>query len=309
MRVAVTGAGGFVGRALCLRLAQDGHAVRAITRRVTAFPAGIDNVAAGDLLTAEKPSLVAGCDVLVNCAARVHVLHREDANTAERMFQAHNAQLPVVLAQAAQAQGVGRMVQLSSVAAIASASGSGTIIDDDTPPEPATPYGRAKLAADRELAALAANGLTIVSLRPPAVYGPGVGAFFGRLLQTARLGLPLPVGRIDNVRSFIFLDNLVDAIACAMQRPVSGSFVVTDSPPLATAALYRRLLALSGHPDRTWRWPAAAVHAAARLVLRDRAASLLGDAAFSGDRFAREFGWTAPFTMDEGLRATVKGGR
>lgn len=310
VRIAVTGAGGFVGQALCLRLARDGHAVRAISRTPIPFSSGIESVAAGDLLATDAAPLFAGCDAVVNCAARVHVLRREEEAQARDAFERHNHHLPVRLATTARNEGVSRFVQLSSVAAITSTTPPGTVVDDTTKElRPCSPYGWAKRYADEKLAALNSGRFATVALRPPAVYGPGVGAFFARLMGAAKLGLPLPVGGIDNARSFILLDNLLDAIACAIERPVAGKFIVTDSPPLSTAALYRRLLALYGHPDRVWRWPAAPVHAAARLLLRQRASSLLGDAAFSGERFAREFGWTAPVTMNEGLRLTVEGSR
>ena len=167
MKVAVTGASGFVGRAVVEALARAGHHPVAITRGQS-----------GDLLTADLAPLSEGCDAVVNCAARVHVMQREDPATAQRAFHAMNADLPVRMATAAKECGVQRFVQLSSVAAISSMSPTRAPIGDDSIAQPESPYGRSKRAADDALAAISDDAMAIVSLRPPAIYGPGVGAFF-----------------------------------------------------------------------------------------------------------------------------------
>lgn len=303
--IGVTGASGFVGRAVCRRLADQGYAVRAFSRGGTAVPGAAENVAAGDLLTADFPRLVAGCEAVVHCAARVHVTAREDAAAAEQAYAESNARLPLRLAQAARAAGVRRFIQLSSAAAIASISAPGETITDATQPRPRSPYGRSKLAADAALSALAGENFAVVSLRPPAIYGPGVGAWFAMFDRAASAGLPLPLGGIANRRSFVFVDNVADAVAAAVARGPSGAYLVTDCSPLASGDLYARLVALHGHGRRVFALPTPLVRAAAKLVLGDRADSLIGDAAFDGSRFADHFGWSAPDPLDKALALTV----
>ena len=305
-RAAVTGGAGFIGRAIVARLAERGWQVRAITRDGAAVPGAGETAASGDLLLADPRPLFAGCDAIVHCAARVHVLGREDPGQAEIEYRRMNAELPVTLAQAAKAAGARHFIQLSSAAAIASSSGPGETITDAAPPHPSSPYGRSKLAADEALAELADDRFAVVSLRPPAVYGPGVGAWFALYNRAARAGLPLPLGRIVNARSFVFSGNVADAVAQALDAQRSGAWLVTDSDPLSVAALYRKLLALHGHGNRVWVVPRPLVLPAVRLVLRERAASLLASAWFDGARFAREFGWTPPTPLDEGLERTIR---
>ena len=307
MKVAVTGASGFVGKAVVDALARAGHQPIAIVR--AASSARGETRTSGDLLAADFAPLFEGCDAVVNCAARVHVTAREDPATAERAFDAMNAELPVRMASAAKKGGVRRFVQLSSVAAISSISPANTMIDDDSAAQPESPYGRAKRAADEALAAMSDNSMTIVSLRPPAIYGPGVGAFFAMLMRAAKLGLPLPVANIDNRRSFAFVDNIADAVVRATEGSATGAYILTDSPPLSTADLYRRLLTLYGHRNRVWNWPAPLIATTARLLLRSRAQSFIGDAAYDGGRFAETFGWQPPTPMDEALAQTVAGHR
>ena len=307
MKVAVTGASGFVGKAVVDALARAGHHPVAIVRAASSARGEIRT--SGDLLAADFAPLFEGCDAVVNCAARVHVTAREDPATAERAFDAMNAELPVRMASAAKKGGVRRFVQLSSVAAISSISPANTMIDDDSAAQPESPYGRAKRAADEALAAMSDNSMTIVSLRPPAIYGPGVGTFFAMLMRAAKLGLPLPVANIDNRRSFAFVDNIADAVVRATEGSATGAYILTDSPPLSTADLYRRLLTLYGHRNRVWNWPAPLIATTARLLLRSRAQSFIGDAAYDGGRFAETFGWQPPTPMDEALAQTVAGHR
>lgn len=305
MKVALTGASGFLGRAVAARLAAAGHHVRALTRDGAPVPGAAEAVACGDLLAADHAALLAGCDAVVNCAARVHVLKREAPEAAEAAYRAMNRDLPLRLAEAARAAGVRRFVQLSSLAAVASATAPGEVLTDTSPPRPATPYGRAKLEADAALGAMSDAAFSIACLRPPVIHGPGAGAWFGMLAKAAQLGLPLPVGGIANARSFAFVGNMADAVRAALEGDAAGAFLVTDSAPLSTADLYRRLLALHGHGNRAWRWPAPLIELPARLLLGARAGSLLGNAAASRERFAATFGWMPPIPMDEALALTV----
>lgn len=304
-RVAVTGAAGFIGRAIVAHLAASGWRVRAITRQEANVRGASEAVAAGDLLAAALEPLVEGCDAVVHCAARVHVMKRENPAQAEIDYRDMNAELPVRLAECAKTAGVSHFVQLSSAAAIASRSAPGATISDDTPPHPTSPYGRSKLEADQRLQGLASDGFHIASLRPPAVFGIGVGAFFAQLDRAARAGLPLPLGRVTNRRSFVYAGNLADAVARVLGASRSGAWLLTDSPPMATADLYRRLLDLHGFGDRVWGWPTKLVSSGARLALDSRADSLLGDAAYDGRRFAQDFDWLAPTPLDAALRLTV----
>lgn len=308
MRILVTGATGFLGRAIVAAGAAAGHHMIAASRAGAHVPGAADLQASGDLAEGVGALDLGGVDAVVNCAARVHVTSREDPHAAEAAYTAMNAEMPVALAIAAREAGARCFIQISSVAAIASLTPPGAVYDDATPPAPTSPYGRAKLAADEALAELEGPEFTVISLRPPAIYGPGVGAWFAKLMWAARVGLPLPVGSIDNRRSFAFVGNVADAVVASLGLLQSGSFIVSDSLPISTAALYSRLVALHGHGERVWAWPEPLIRLPARLVLGDRADSLLGSAAFDGSRFAREFRWKPRVDMDEALRLTLDQG-
>ncbi|AWW73139.1 UDP-glucose 4-epimerase [Erythrobacter sp. KY5] len=300
MRLLVTGASGFLGRAVVASGAEAGHHMIAASRAGSSVPGGGEVQACGDLLSGPQLDF-SRVDVVIHCAARVHILKREDPARAQAAFHAMNAQLPVRLAKAAREAGVRRFMQVSSVAAIASATAPGEVLDDNSKPSPTTRYGAAKLAADTALGELVSGNFSVVSLRPPAIYGPGVGAWFAMIARAARFGVPLPIGRFDNARSIAFVGNIADAIIAGAGSHQNGSFILTDSPPISVSALYRSLTALSGWSGRVWHWPRPLVEPLARGALGDRASSLLGNAAFDGSRFARTFEWEPRINMDEAL--------
>lgn len=299
---AVLGATGFLGRAIIARLAASGQESWAFSRSGAHVDGAARNVA---LPPTPTPETFEGCDSVINCVGRVHVTRREKYDEAVPLYMAINHELAVAFALASRAAGVKRFVQISSVAAIRSQSFDGETIDDATTPSPATPYGISKLVADRALEDLSNPEFKIICLRPPAIYGPDVGAYFAMLEKFAARGMPLPLGKIENRRSFAFVDNVADAAIAAARSGLTGCFVVTDSAPISTAALYRQLLHIQGKPDRTWRWPGGVMKAAARVVLRGRADSLLGNAAYDGHRFAELSGWKPAVSMSQGLVATV----
>jgi len=308
MKLAVTGASGFVGSAVVRRALAQGHAVRALVRGTGhRLPPNAETIETGDLLRAPLTGgELDGCDALINCAARVHVT-RETASDPDAAYRAMNSDLPVRLLRIAARSGVKRFVQMSSVAAVTSRTPPGTIVDDRFDPAPQTPYGRSKLEADLRLAEEGALlAVPVVSIRPPTIFGPGVGAYFRMLMRCAKLVLPLPIGGIANSRSFMFLGNLADATLCAAAADVSGSFIVTDSAPLSTADLYRALLRLYRRPAIVPRLPGGFVHGVASLFLGERVESLLGDSAFDGARFAALSQWTPPTDFSRALTLTVE---
>jgi UDP-glucose 4-epimerase len=297
--IAIVGGSGFLGHAVWRKLERVGY-------RVVPVPRGsLDRALQGDMQA--LASLLAGCDAVINCAGRAHVLRREDPSLAERLFMAVNRDLAHIIARAAQDAAVPRLVHVSSVAAIASSSPPGSLIDDASLPAPATIYGRSKLAGDERVLALADEAFRPVVLRPPAVFGPGARGWFPALHAAARRGLPLPLGRIENRRSFSYVGNVADAVAHAIEGQWSGAYIVTDSEPLSSAAFYRLLLEASDKPNRVWPIPAPLASWGARALLGSRAASLIEDAAYDGARFRSASGWKPVYSLADGARHTLAG--
>ncbi|MBT0962328.1 SDR family oxidoreductase [Denitromonas sp. IR12] len=311
MRVLVTGASGFVGQAVIRRLQRDeGVAVRGAFRTLpaSAFD-GIETSPVGDLgpHTDWRGALV-DVDLVVHCAARVHVMHDTEADPLAA-YRRSNVEGTLHLARSAVAAGCRRFVFISSIKVNGEATVPGEPFSEASAPAPLDPYGVSKLEAEQGLFALAEEtGLEVVVVRPPLVYGPGVKANFRSMMRWLQRGVPLPFGAIDNRRSLVGLDNLADLVVCCATHPAAANqvFLAGDGEDLSTSELLRRVARALGRPARLLPVPAAWMSAAARLVGRQALATrLCGSLQVDTSKARTVLGWQPPDTVDEGLRKTA----
>ncbi len=308
MRVLVTGANGFVGRALCRELLRRGRRVRAVVRRNDDPPAGCELRLVGEIgPDTEWGEALDGVDAIAHLAARVHAM-RETAKDSIAAFRRTNVEGSLRLAEAAALAGVRRFVFLSSVKALGDASPDGTLTEASAA-KPQDPYGVSKRETEVGLAQIAKEtGLEIVILRPPLVYGPGVKGNFRSLMGLVDRGLPLPLGRVANRRSLLGLGNLVDAIDRCLSQPAAAgrSYLLRDGEDLSTAELVRRLAAALGRRTTLFPVPASLLKLGADCVGRAAEARRLLDSLTVDDGPIRqELEWNPPFTVDEGLAETA----
>lgn len=309
-RVAVTGATGFVGRALTARLLVQGCEVRALARHGSGVPIGSEIYPIGDLGTScDWRAATAGVEAVVHLAARVHTQGQPSlVAESETDYERVNVDASVALAQAAAAGGARRFVFVSSIK-VNGESSVGRPFTASDPPAPSDLYGRSKARAEAALRQVAEQtGLDVAIVRPPLVYGPEVRANFLALLRLCDTPLLLPFAGAANRRSLVYRDNLVDALAQLTLFPdrAGGTWIVTDGEDLTLEELVR---CLRRHLER----PARLFPAPHRLLRRLADAAgcraafdrLYGSLRADGTPFREAFGWAAPISVDAGLAATV----
>lgn len=302
----MTGANGFVGRALCAVLAASGRAFRRSVRAPHPdFPGAVPVGEIGP--DTDWRSALEGVHCVVHLVSRTHVL-RETAPDPLAEYRRINVQGSLALAQQAVRAGARRLVFMSSI----KVNGESTAkpYTEDDPPRPEDAYGASKLEAEQALARVAAGtGLEVVVLRPPLVYGPGVKGNFLRLLDLVARGTPLPLASIDNRRSLIHVGNLADAVVRAVDAPQAAgkTYLVADGEDVSTPGLVRALAQALGVRARLLPCPTALMRIGAALTGKEgEIARLTGSLQVDSAKIRRELLWRPPFTLTQGLAQTAR---
>lgn len=303
MKVLVTGANGFVGRALCPRLAEFGYKVVPVVRRQS-------NIA-NEVIVHDAASWEAalnGCDSVIHLAARAHVMQDKERNPLQA-FRVSNVDTTIDLAKRAVEAGVRRFVFMSTIKVNGEETAPGCSFSPEDSTEPKDPYAISKWEAEQGLLEIAKRTeLEVVIIRPPLIYGPSVKGNFATLIKWVKIGVPLPFGTLRNHRSMIGLDNLLNfTVLCAdVARSPSAKgqvFLVSDGEDVSTTELLRRVAKAYGCKSRMFSVPVDLM----RLALRCTGKSLLADRLFGSlvvdDSKARQMlGWHPPSSMDEQLK-------
>lgn len=309
----VTGAGGFIGKALCHHLQGRGYSVRGVLRE---FPKtdhlgslSTDYVSIGSLdERTDFTPLLQGVDVVIHLAARVHVMS-EAATDPMLEYRRVNVELTMALAKQAAANGVKRFVFLSSIKANGEKTQLGRPFSADDIPTPEDPYGLSKLEAERLLFALSREtAMQVVVIRPPLVYGPGVKANFEALMRLLRNPVPLPFAGLSNRRSLVSIDNLTDFIGvCAVHPAAAGEvFLVSDGCDLSMVELLRMMARNLGGRPIQFSLPDWLLRRCAAIVGREAyARRLMESLQVDIEKNVRLLGWSPNRNVEGFIEATA----
>ncbi len=310
MKVLVTGANGFVGRALCKTLSDSGYEVVAAVRDDAvrySISSALQTVTVGEVgPKTDWSNALQGCTAVVHLAARAHVMH-DTVSDPLAIYRAINTEGTLALARRAVAAGVRRFVFVSSIKV--QGEERETPYTEADQPDPVDAYAQSKWEAEQGLWRIAQEtGLELVVLRPPLIYGPGVKANFLRLMQWVAGGVPLPLGGVANRRSLLYLGNFTDAIVhcLAQARAVGQTFLVCDGETISTKGLIEAIAKVMGRPARLLPVPVNLLrHIANWLGKKAEADRLLGSLALDCSKLRKELDWRPPFTFEQGMRETV----
>jgi UDP-glucose 4-epimerase len=310
-KVLVTGATGFVGRALVSHLLLHSHKVRSVVRRRfgEALPRG-DVFAVGNLTDSiDWSAALQGVDVIVHVAARTQALRSQTQEGAMAEFRAVNVAATVALAAQALAAGVRRFVFISSIKVLGESSPLGHPLGAESPYAPEDAYAISKMEAEQGLLELLnGSSMELVIVRPPLVFGPGMQSNFGALMGAVKRRFPMPFASIDNRRSFISIDNLVDFIRVCIAHPKASAqiWLVSDEEVLSTPELVRRMAAALNVHAWLLPFPASLLRWGAGLVGKGPTLQrLCGNLELDIAPARQLLGWTPPVALEDGLRRAV----
>jgi nucleoside-diphosphate-sugar epimerase len=273
MIVAVTGASGFIGKNLVRDFEHSGLTVVPLSRRRLAVPEWRESPVLGrDTDPRQWAHAFTGVRVVVHCAARAHVMNENAADPLDA-FRRINRDGAAAMAEGAAIAGVKRIVFLSSVKALGEKTAEHFPFQNDDPVAPVDAYALSKAEAEATLTSSAKKfGFDLVVIRPPLVYGPGVGGNIQSLIELIKRGTWLPLGRAhENRRSMISTGNLADAVRAALtaQRAVGATLLVSDGADLSTCDLLHGLATAAGRKARLLAVPPNIVRAVLYLARRE----------------------------------------
>jgi nucleoside-diphosphate-sugar epimerase len=319
MKVLITGATGFVGKALCIKANDTGVEVTAAVREVVqVFSKQIQQVKITDLSKkVEWESALKGVSVVVHVAARAHIMNDSMENSLSE-FRKVNTEGSLNLARQAADAGVKRFIFISSVKVNGEITGRNAPMRSDKKGGardcfnendvfiPTDPYGLSKYEAERGLLALTKEtGMEVVIIRPPLVYGPGVRANFASMLKWAKRGVPLPLGAVHNQRSLVALDNLINFIIHCIAHPKAANevFLISDGEDVSTTELLQKVAKAFGKKSRLIPVPVYLLTLVAKLIGKsDVASRLFGSLQVDSTKARELLGWKPVITMDEELK-------
>lgn len=296
VRVLLTGATGFIGRHLIAHIMGKGHVVSVVSRKTASDIDGRCAVqVVGDLASNNVP-----ISAFVNTDVVVHLAGHATSKNSGPIEESLNVRMARVVVARAREAGVPKVLVLSSIAA--------TVLEKH--PDLARRYGEEKLAADKVFLANLEREQRLVIVRPPAVYGPGMGGALATLSKIIAKGLPLPFGQARAPRNYMsvynlisLLDTIIGAPDMAWARANRQIFNVADARLVHTDALIQMIAQAMGCSARQISIPLPLLRIAARTIGKTEMISGAFDALDIANNTPAThiFGWRPTEVMPESL--------
>lgn len=303
MEIFITGANGFIGSRLVSLLRDAGNRVYAAYRNLPKNYHEHD-IAIGDM---SKPiaweKYLSNIDVVIHCAARVHQMQDSAANNS--LYFSVNRDATIALAEAAKDTSVKRFIFLSTIKVNGEGKKGIALHPNDTP-QPQGAYAESKYEAEQALLKLTTNStMDTVIIRPTLVYGQGVKGNFASLIKLANLPVPLPLGGIENQRSFISVNNLCDLIQHCINEPKAANKILlaSDCNAISTSELLTLMREANNQQRQLFSLPHWLWKLASKIPFLNKRVQRLTSSLFVDTQHLEEIDWQAPKTMREELSA------
>lgn len=313
MQVLITGANGFIGRALTADLNSKELLLKLVVRSSNS----------SELIETPKNRLVeiaeingmtdwrdclSNVDVVVHLAA---VTHQSAFDSDYHVFKQVNVEGTRQLLEACIKARVKRFIFVSSIKVYGEAINSITPLDESSQVGTNCDYyGRSKLEAEQWVEKLCSqNSIEFVIIRPPLVYGPGVGSNFYSLLNLLQSGVPLPFAKIQNSRSMISIENLVNFISlCVVHKAVSNQiYVISDNDDISLIRLITLVRKTMGMSPRLFYFPYKMMQLLTGLIGKEaQLVKLAGSLVVTPGKAHNQLGWQPPMSVEAGVKNTVQ---
>ena len=310
INVLITGGTGFIGGSVLRRLCYEKYITTFTYRnKINILPLNARRCVINNInKKTDWFNALQNQDIVLHCAGLAHIINEREFNPAQ-IFNEVNVEGTLNLARQAVASGVNRFVFLSSIGVNGVKTEQGESFNELNIPNPHNYYSQSKLEAEQGLLRISnESGLEVVIIRPPLVYGYNAPGNFGSLKRAVQRGWPLPLGAVQNQRSLLALDNLVDFIITCINHPQAANqtFLVSDGQDLSTTELVRGMAQAAGVTARLLPVPVWALQAGALFLGKGEAVqSLCGNLQVDISKARSLLGWVPPVSVEEGLRRAM----
>jgi nucleoside-diphosphate-sugar epimerase len=297
MLLALTGATGFIGQYLLRELPKRGYKLRVLLRNPPSMPMQCASAVIGDLARPRNMSAaLEGVDAVIHSAGFTHGM----SGVPEDDYRSLNTEATIRLARVARRAGAKRFVFLSSIRAQCGPAAD-TVLTETDDPNPTDAYGRSKLAAERGLAEL---DLDWVSLRAALVYGRGVKGNMAQLMQLARSPFPLPLRSIVARRSLLAVENLSTACDTVLRvpGPLRRAFIASDVEALTVGEMITAMRQGLGRQPNIFPLPPVILELLFRWIGLEEVYHRFSGSLIANPSALIDLGWTPPVATPVGLQ-------
>ena len=312
-KILVTGASGFIGQSLCKTLLKSGKSVRGVVRSLNSFSknTNIEYVAVGDIVYKKDwKNILADIDCIIHCAGRAHIMN-ETKSDSLKFYRSVNVDVTKQLAEQAASAGVRRLVFLSSIGVLGMDTNNRKSFLYSDEINPTENYAISKYEAEQALHQISnKTAIETIIIRSPLVYGPSAPGNLARLIKLVRSNVPLPFGMVNNKRSMVGIDNLVDLLIRCIDHPDSAgkTFLISDGEDLSTPDLIKHMSSSMGRKVYLFPVPVFLLKFVSRIFGKQKEIDrLVGSLKIDSNYTQETLKWTPPVNVSEGIRRMVQG--